>query len=357
MMTMNPSSGSLGKRKDTDSSTGEKHDGDASELSDSSPRNSSSNDDSSQNSPHSSSNGSSTGRGIASMFQNSRDDRQISSAKCLFLFFLMAAAVGLGVTVYYTTTNDETEDFQVNVSVGKNAILKLKRPFKLSSQDIFMQFENAAAQVEEASNANVQKLFEVLETLSKTTTSFATEEHERNNGTYPLGFVTLVDAHFHLENAREESGAYVLAYSPIVQGVDYALWTEYVEENLGWLDDAWNVHVHEESEENAHNEVELQIWTVTNLDEDGNDIDYDPSVCYGSQAEDIADIQVHLEDPDDGPASPIWTISPSPKPGNAIRINYDVQTSKIYEIAISIVAKHREPTFHDICKLTSVCQV
>jgi hypothetical protein len=111
---------SSSKGKDTDSSS-DVHDVDPSELSVSSDKrdNSSSADDSSNTSPHCSSNGSSSGRVMRfGFFQSSKDDRHINSAKCAFLTFLLAAAVGLGVTIYFTTAADQQGDFQANVSAA-----------------------------------------------------------------------------------------------------------------------------------------------------------------------------------------------------------------------------------------------
>jgi hypothetical protein len=106
------------KGKDTDSSS-DINDEDASELSVSSEKgeNSSSADDSSNTSPHDSNNGSanvlSTRFGL---FQGSNVDGHINSAKCAFLTFLLMAAIGLGVTVYFTTAADDVGDFQAIVS-------------------------------------------------------------------------------------------------------------------------------------------------------------------------------------------------------------------------------------------------
>jgi hypothetical protein len=113
---------SSGMGKDTDTSSDIQNDDvDASELSATSDKleNSSSADDSSNTSPHGSSNESSSGRSTRfGFFQSSKDDRHINSAKCAFLSFLLAAAIGLGVTIYFTTAADEQGDFQANVGAA-----------------------------------------------------------------------------------------------------------------------------------------------------------------------------------------------------------------------------------------------
>jgi hypothetical protein len=110
-----------GKEKDIDSSS-DIHQEDASDLSESSEHkreNSSSADDTSNTSPHSSSNGSSSGRKGFGLFQSSKDDRHINGAKCVFLAFLLATAICLSVTIYFTTASNEQGDFQVNVSAAR----------------------------------------------------------------------------------------------------------------------------------------------------------------------------------------------------------------------------------------------
>lgn len=103
------------KHKDTDRGSSQMDGDSASQLSDLD-INSASNDDSSNVSPNGGSNSSgSHGTNMLGMFQNNRDDRHISGAKCLFLTLLMAAAAGLGVVIYYSTAASEQGDFQSNV--------------------------------------------------------------------------------------------------------------------------------------------------------------------------------------------------------------------------------------------------
>jgi hypothetical protein len=204
----------------------------------------------------------------------------------------------------------------------------------------------------DASNEHVENVFEILSTVSMMTTSFLMQEHQRNNETYPHGFVTIPNAEYHLARARHETGAHVLAYAPTVEGKDYALWSQYVEKNLRWLDEARDVN-HRRIEQGAlveqvysHVDVERQIWSVVDP--------YNSSVCYGNHAEDVVEFQVQLGHPEDGPASPIWTISPPPKPDKANRINYDMSSSKVFQTMTNTVATHRHATFHDTCEFTGV---
>ncbi|KAG7348838.1 adenylate/guanylate cyclase [Nitzschia inconspicua] len=260
--------GSLSKGKETDTSSDLQDEG-ASDLSSSSQNNSSSAESSSTNSPHSSSNDSSSGRRshFNKLFFKPREDLQITGVRCIFLTLLLATAIGLGVAIFYSTTAKETSTFHVN-------------------------FQNAAMQAQKTSNQNVLNVFESLETLSKTTTTFIMQEHKQNNGTYPLGFVTLLDTEHHMGRAREDSQAYVLTYAPIVEGKDYDLWTQYVNENLQWINEAWKVYnnvggVSEKEQSPSIDLVEPRIWTVTSLDEDGNEIDYDSNIFFRASAETV----------------------------------------------------------------------
>jgi hypothetical protein len=217
---------------------------------------------------------------------------------------------------------------------------------------VHCQFQTSAYHVVDASNENVYTVFDSIYTLSTMTTSFLMQEHQRNNGTYPPGFVTIPDAEYHLARARHASRANVLVYAPKVEGKDYSLWSQYVEENLGWLNEVREVN-HRRIEEDVfdvqaypHDEVERQIWSVVDFD--------DSSLCSANQGEDLADVEVQFERPEDGPASPVWTISPPPKQNRVSRINYDLASSKLFEVMTETVSVHNEATFHDACKFTNV---
>ncbi|KAL3918318.1 MAG: hypothetical protein SGILL_004297 [Bacillariaceae sp.] len=306
---------------------------------------SSSKDDSSNTSPSSrlsSTNGTSTnGNGV---FQTNREDRNITGAKCVFLTLLMGAAAGLGTIIYFSTLNEEEGNFQNN-------------------------FENDANQVLSASNENLKRVFETMETLSKTTTTFNEEEHAHHlehNETYPYGFVTIPDAEIHLAAARKDTGAYILAYTPNVEEDTYELWAEYVEENIGWLRESWESYSPIGIDDkpfssvslgtlNSLDDVEPRIWSVEVLDENGEEIVLDSESCYDNVTAIEASWVVKIEKPEDAPFAPIWTMSPPPQPfqkgGN--QINYDMLKSHIYEVTVANVDTYQESSFHDICKLTA----
>jgi hypothetical protein len=178
------------------------------------------------------------------------------------------------------------------------------------------------------------------------TTTFLIQEHLRNNGTYPRGFVTIPNAVDHLTRARNESGAYVLAYAPTVEGKDYALWSRYVGENLGWLGETPIEQEPSDELIHSHKEIERQIWSVVDLS--------DSLVCFESETKRNSKSEVHIEDPEDGPASPVWSISTTAKQKNYTRINFDMTSTKVFAEMTKIVAAFRTPTVHDICNLTSV---
>ena len=111
-----------------------------------------------------------------------------------------------------------------------------------------------------------------METLSKTTTSFMITEHEINNGTYPIGFVTIPEAEVLYSNVREEAGATVLGYSPTIQAEDFGLWEKYAAENSGWL---WESMVAQARMDDARYEaqgISNQIWRIALYDEDGEEL-------------------------------------------------------------------------------------
>jgi hypothetical protein len=222
------------------------------------------------------------------------------------------------------------------------------------------QFANDARQVILASNKNLLTVFETMDTLSMTTTTFMNEEYIHNNGIYPLGFVTPPDAELHLATARKETDAYFIAYAPTIQGPDYELWSAYVEENIGWLEESWVTYSKNDPEqsfdgihETVARKVESQIWGVNVLDEDGDPIILHSESCHEDQAADVENWAVTIQDPKDGPAAPIWTFSPPPRPDES-RINFDMLSSHIYEKTATSVDDYRQSSFQDICKLTTV---
>jgi hypothetical protein len=209
-------------------------------------------------------------------------------------------------------------------------------------------------------------VFTALESLALTTTTFILQE-KRNHPEYPAGFVTIPDTEQHLGNAREASDAYLLGYVPTVQGKDFGLWSNYTQANKDWMVDAWDAYIttaelngqdvdltliakDEEERESFFSE----IWDLIAYDGNGNVIVDDPSKCHDQELETADHVEHVLEDPKDGPASPIWMTSPPPEPGTPSRINFNLRSSPVFDVTVATVQQYRTPTFHDLCETTKV---
>jgi hypothetical protein len=138
------------------------------------------------------------------------------------------------------------------------------------------------------------------------TTTFMTNEYKLNNHTYPPGFVTIPDADYHLSSARQDMGACALAYTPIVQSEDRALWETYVKQNLGWLQESWEAYANTQSNlddiavtQDNHNSHDLtQIWSIDLYDANGKKVQYDHGKCHaGDSSSAELDTQFIVEDP------------------------------------------------------------
>ena len=215
--------------------------------------------------------------------------------------------------------------------------------------------------IDVSSNQKLLNVFDSLETLSKTTTAFIMREHEHaaNSSSYPSGFVTIPNAEYILANAREESGASILLYTPIVQGKNYNLWTSYVEKNLHWLEESWSVYPNADHElgdaPGGNSTIETQIWRVKTLDSDGHEIHFDSSVCYDDHEDIPSTLESMIEDPEtDDILSPIWIVSPPPSPQSQNRINFNLMSLDVFNMVTETVADSHDPTLHDICKMSQV---
>jgi Adenylate and Guanylate cyclase catalytic domain len=151
-----------------------------------------------------------------------------------------------------------------------------------------------------------------------------------------------------------------VGYIPTVEGKDFGLWSEYEELNKGWIVDAFKVNP--SGDMGALDEIASEkdvlvipdIWDLILLDANGNEINYDASSC-GDQGrvEPAAEEQV-AENPEDGPASPVWLLSPPPNPLRPNLVNYNMRSDPIFLEAVETIHKYRATTFHDICTATKV---
>ena len=131
-------------------------------------------------------------------------------------------------------------------------------------------------------------------------------EHELNNGTYPIQFVTVPDVEFHLSSTRYDTGAYVVAYLPSIESGQYGLWSQYVQENSNWLEESWENYARAEDHEHDHaehdhataGEISPVIWSVNFFDEDGDPYQYGTDSCYVEPGTSVhVDVEFVIEDP------------------------------------------------------------
>jgi hypothetical protein len=243
--------------------------------------------------------------------------------------------------------------------------------FGLSTLSI-QQYFNAAAEVVDASNENVRKVFRELEDLSLATTTYMIKQQQsqapaNSSRAFPAAFVTIPQTEHVMGNSRRQSGAYVMGYVPTVRSDQFDRWTAYALDNSDWIAESWSTYQQEQPNTTAlsnanvsigDGEVLFQIWETEFLDKDGNEVTIDTTTCDnhegGRSVQRGRSVQV-LTDPRNGLASPVWTVTPPPHPNEVARtINFNMRSDQVFQDAVSIVEESRKPTLHDICSSTSV---
>jgi hypothetical protein len=207
-----------------------------------------------------------------------------------------------------------------------------------------------------------------LEKLSLTATSFI-KEGAKYNQTYPKGFFTLPDVETHLGHARKPIGATVVGYAPIVMdALEHALWETYSFENIGWVEDSYQVSVefgnnmsHVEAWEANVEFFNPNIWHIQKYDHGLNGIVIDEQTALtcpsfidddkGKNQETYSHIVA--ESPENGPFAPIWVHSPPPNPVEASNINFNLLRDPIFRLATRITRETNITTFLDICQSVS----
>jgi hypothetical protein len=149
-----------------------------------------------------------------------------------------------------------------------------------------------------------------------------------------------------------------LGYAPIVQGTEFAEWERYAEANIGWIEESRSTTTTQASVNNlllkdeSASVLRMQIWDLILKDKDGKEITFASETCHAYQ--DVATVKQVDEDPKNGPASPVWTMSPPPHSQEPSRINFNMMASEIYFNEVQDIAETRRPIFHDICSQTKV---
>jgi hypothetical protein len=157
-----------------------------------------------------------------------------------------------------------------------------------------------------------------------------------------------------------------LGYVPSVQGKDFGLWSNYTQANKDWIVDAWDAYISTDNlsgedvdetliaKDEERDSFYSEIWYLIAYDGNGNVIVDDPSKCHDQELETADHVEHVIEDPKDGPASPIWTTSPPPEPGTPSRINFNLRSSPVFDVTVATVQQYRTATFHDLCDTTEV---
>lgn len=216
----------------------------------------------------------------------------------------------------------------------------------------------------EASNANVRKAFQAMETLSVTTTGFIKEQ--AGNG-YPSGFIKIPDSEFHFGKAQENAGAYVVGYMPHVEKKDYNLWNNFSIENQDWIIEA----------NQAHNRDDPRFHDNTSLiypflhdyefyDGQGNEvkIPFDVATCAKKESElevQISEITSTITETKRVPTepktykeplyAPIWQLTPPPHPSSGLGLqNFNLVGDPVFAQILEIINTTRASTFFDMCE-------
>jgi hypothetical protein len=59
-------------------------------------------------------------------------------------------------------------------------------------------------------------------------------------------------------------------------------------------------------------------------------------------------------EPDTGPFSPVWMLSPPPRPDDVGIINYDFRVNSVFRNAVDYISDSKLPTFLDVCNYASL---
>ncbi|KAL3917874.1 MAG: hypothetical protein SGILL_004507 [Bacillariaceae sp.] len=246
--------------------------------------------------------------------------RSVKTARCCFLFLLLVAAGALAGVVYRVTSSEETQDFQA-------------------------QFQNYGEEVISASNDNVIKAFEALETLSVTVTSFVKEQAD--NG-YPTGFVKVPDTEHHFVKAKENANAYVIGFMPHISRKDYWLWHEFSTKNQDWIAEANAAHGIDDPR--FHDNTTLfypYIHDYEFFDANGEEVElsYDIATCSKPEADQevsLAEISESIVETRHVPVEPkdysedyyvpVWQLTPPPHPDGGMGLgNFNLMFDPLFE--------------------------
>lgn len=205
------------------------------------------------------------------------------------------------------------------------------------------QFENLSAEVVSLSQEKVLRVFDVLESLSVTMTSFA-KQRAAANANQPPGFWTLPDVMHHFGVARANSEAFLLTYTPLVSEANRETWEVYSAEHERWI-----LGANEASNSDDFQNIPDQIWR--NPEKDRR---LAVKTCGASSRRLNEDEDSYVVEPEgSGPYAPVWLLSPPPAVNDTSIINYNMFDKPVFEKAVSFIEQTRKPTFLDVCTQTA----
>jgi hypothetical protein len=137
-----------------------------------------------------------------------RESTAVFRLRFLVFMAMLFAAVGVSLSVYFLTSNNEDEEYHAQ--------------YDGSASKIITSFEDI----------NGQKLA-AISSLSIAATSYA---RSQPNTTWP--FVTLNDFQQRAANIRKFSNSLYVRIIPVISEEDRPAWEDYSVKNIGWLDEA-----------------------------------------------------------------------------------------------------------------------
>jgi hypothetical protein len=207
-------------------------------------------------------------------------------------------------------------------------------------------------------NENVHKTFFALESLALTTTTFI---EDQRNETYPDGFITIPHVEYHLGSARHASQAILLGYAPHIVGTEeHDLWIQYVRENIGWVEDAYDVNPARPPQQSPDQDFdqeffETHVWR-NRISLDGAPLIVDDETylqCPARAEPNLGPVyEYNVENPSNGiPLAPVWMTSPPPNPGSDLSTtNFNFLSNPSFRLATETIEQTGKSTFEDICE-------
>jgi hypothetical protein len=253
--------------------------------------------------------------------------------------------------------------------------------------------------VYESAEQRIEEVFRELERVAVVTTSFIRHQrlyHSTEEG-HPSGFVTIPDVEYILGSARDSMHADFVAYLPSISSQQESeYWTEYSEENIGWIAEANEVYISASEDSSQPNLVPTQpsnisssfnegidteseavlhdVWRYNIYKEDGSVIDYNSVACPmwridkrnldkedtnafdTAAAIDASRVLPYIPEPvvNEGRIlSPVWTSSPPFFPGKTNIVNFNAQSDPTFHQTTQVVDVTGNTTFDDICSPTA----